>query len=49
MREQDADFLARVDLLSAAGKMVLVTDMGAFHTLGEYLGLRIVADKKKGR
>jgi hypothetical protein len=39
---EDADFLARVDLLSAAGKMVLVTDIGAFHTLGEYLADRHV-------
>jgi hypothetical protein len=39
---EDADFLARVDLLSAAGKMVLVTDIGAFHTLGEYLASRHV-------
>ena len=31
---EDADFLARVDLLSAAGKMVLVTDIGAFHSHG---------------
>jgi hypothetical protein len=39
---EDADFLARVDLLSAAGKMVLVTDIGAFHSLGEYLADRHV-------
>ena len=39
---EDADFLARVDLLSAAGKMVLVTDIGAFHALGEYLADRHV-------
>ena len=39
---EDADFLARVDLLSAAGKMVLVSDIGAFHTLGEYLADRHV-------
>ncbi len=40
---EDADFLARVDLLSAVGKMVLVTDIGAFHDLGEYLAARHVA------
>ena len=39
---EDADFLARVDLLSAAGKMVLVTDIGAFHSLGKYLADRHV-------
>lgn len=39
---EDADFLARVDLLSAAGKMVLVTDIGAFHSLGKYLAERHV-------
>jgi hypothetical protein len=39
---EDADFLARVDLLSAAGKMVLVSDIGAFHALGEYLADRHV-------
>jgi len=39
---EDADFLARVDLLSAVGKMVLVTDIGAFHALGEYLAARHV-------
>ncbi|MEI6257973.1 MAG: TonB-dependent receptor [Planctomycetota bacterium] len=36
----DTDFLARVDLLSAVGKMVLVTDIGTFHALGEYLADR---------
>ncbi|NBT14042.1 MAG: TonB-dependent receptor [Planctomycetia bacterium] len=38
----DSDFLARVDLLSAVGKMVLVSDIGAFHDLGEYLAARHV-------
>jgi len=39
---EDEDFLARVDLLSAVGKMVLVSDIGAFHDLGEYLAARRV-------
>jgi hypothetical protein len=39
---EDAEFLARVDLLAAVGKMVLVTDIGAFHDLGEYLAARHV-------
>jgi hypothetical protein len=39
---EDADFLARVDLLSAVGKLVLVSDIGAFHALGEYLADRHV-------
>jgi hypothetical protein len=39
---EDADFLARVDLLAAAGKLVLVSDLGAFHDLGEYLAARTV-------
>lgn len=39
----DADFLSRVDLLSAAGKMVLVSELGAFHRLAEYLAERQVA------
>ena len=39
---EDSDFLARVDLLSAVGKMVLVSDIGAFHSLGEYLTERHV-------
>ena len=39
---EDADFLARVDLLSAVGMMVLVSDIGAFHALGEYLADRHV-------
>jgi len=39
---EDADFLARVDLLSAVGKMVLISDIGAFHALGEYLADRHV-------
>jgi hypothetical protein len=38
----DADFLARVDLLAAAGMLVLVSDLGAFHDLGEYLAARHV-------
>ncbi|NDC53319.1 MAG: TonB-dependent receptor [Planctomycetia bacterium] len=39
---QDADFLARVDLLSAVKMMVLVSDIGLFHDLGEYLAARHV-------
>ena len=39
---EDADFLARVDLLAATGKLVLVSDLGAFHDLGEYLAARTV-------
>jgi len=39
----DADFLSRVDLLSAAGKMVLVSELGAFHRLAEYFAERQVA------
>jgi hypothetical protein len=39
----DADFLSRVDLLTAAGKMVLVSDLGPFHRLAEYLAERKVA------
>jgi len=39
---EDADFLARVDLLAAVGKMVLVSDIGMFHALGEYLADRHV-------
>jgi len=38
----DGDVLARVELLTAAGKMVLVSDIGAFHDLGEYLAARRV-------
>ncbi len=38
----DADFLARVDLLTAAGMLVLVSDLGAFHDLAEYLAARRV-------
>ncbi len=38
----DADFLARVDLLAAAGMLVLVSDLGAFHDLAEYLAARSV-------
>jgi hypothetical protein len=40
---EDSDFLARVDLISAVRKMVLVSDLGAFHALGEYLAERKVA------
>lgn len=36
----DADFLARVDLLSAVGKRVLVSDVQTFYALGEYLAER---------
>ncbi|MFM8735786.1 MAG: TonB-dependent receptor [Pirellulales bacterium] len=39
---EDSDFLARVDLINAVGKMVLVSDLGAFHSLGEYLADRRV-------
>ena len=39
---EDADFLARVDLLSAVGRMVLVSDMGPFHRLAGYLAKRLV-------
>lgn len=39
---EDADFLARVDLINAVGRMVLVSDIGAFHSLGEYLADRQV-------
>ena len=39
---EDSDFLARVDLINASGKMVLVSDIGAFHALGEYLADRQV-------
>jgi hypothetical protein len=39
----DADFLARVDLLSAVRKMVLVSDLPTFYALGEYLAERSVA------
>ena len=38
----DAEFLERVDLLSAAGKMVLVSDLAAFYALAEYLAARHV-------
>jgi hypothetical protein len=41
-QSEDGDFLARVDLITAAGKMVLVSDIGAFHDLGEYLAARLV-------
>ena len=42
-RAADADFLARVDLLSAVRKMVLVSDLAAFYALAEYLAERRVA------
>jgi len=38
----DEDFLARVDLLAAVRKAVLVSDVGAFYALGEYLAERKV-------
>jgi hypothetical protein len=38
----DEDFLARVDLLTAVRKAVLVSDVGAFYALGEYLAERTV-------
>lgn len=38
----DADFLARVDLLSAVRKVVLVSDLGPFHRLADYLAKRNV-------
>jgi hypothetical protein len=41
-RAGDEEFLARVDLLSAVGKMVLVSDMPAFYALAEYLAARHV-------
>jgi hypothetical protein len=42
-READADFLDRVELISAAGKMTLVSALGAFHDLAAYLATRHVA------
>ncbi|RLS33446.1 MAG: TonB-dependent receptor [Planctomycetota bacterium] len=39
---EDADFLARVDLLSAVKKLVLVSDLGPFHRLADYLAKRNV-------
>ncbi|MFM7075568.1 MAG: TonB-dependent receptor [Planctomycetaceae bacterium] len=39
----DADFLARVDLLAAVGKAVLVSDLGPFHRLADYLEKRKVS------
>jgi hypothetical protein len=38
----DAEFLARVDLLSAVGKLVLVSDLAPFYALAEYLAARQV-------
>ena len=38
----DADFLARVDLLAAVKKLVLVSDLGPFHRLADYLAKRSV-------
>jgi len=42
-REDDGEFLDRVELIAAAGKMVLVSALGAFHELAEYLAARHVA------
>lgn len=42
-READADFLDRVELIAAAGKMTLVSALGAFHDLAAYLAARHVA------
>jgi hypothetical protein len=42
-REDDGDFLDRVELIAAAGKMVLVSAIGPFHELAEYLAARHVA------
>ena len=39
----DEEFLARVDLLSAVGKSVLVSDIAPFYALAEYLAARQVA------
>lgn len=39
---ENADFLSRVDLLSAVGKMVLISDLGPFYKLAEYLSQRSV-------
>ncbi len=39
----DADFLARIDLLAAAGKMTLVSAIGPFYQLVEYLAARHVS------
>jgi len=38
----DQDFLSRIDLLNAVGKMVLISDLGPFHRLAEYLAARHV-------
>jgi hypothetical protein len=42
-READVDFLDRVELIAAAGKMVLVSSLGAFHDLAAYLAARHVS------
>ena len=42
-RAADADFLARVDLLTAVRRMVLVSDISTFYALAEYLAERSVA------
>ena len=42
-READADFIDRVELIAAAGKMVLVSALGAFHDLAAYLAARHVS------
>jgi hypothetical protein len=41
--EADGDFLDRVELIAAAGKMVLVSSLGAFHELAAYLAARHVS------
>ena len=38
----DQEFLCRIDLLVAVGKMVLVSDLGPFYRLAEYLAARQV-------
>ena len=38
----EADFLERVDLIAAAGRCVLVSDLGPFHRLAEYFAERAV-------
>ncbi len=41
--EEDGDFLDRVELIAAAGKMTLVSSLGAFHELAAYLAARHVS------
>jgi len=41
--EEDGDFLDRVGLIAAAGKMALVSSLGAFHDLAAYLADRHVS------